>query len=69
VIVAKIPPYWIASFAAQLARSGLIPFSAPGKREGRFFVPETLGSSVLRDPERRTKTHVWHSRPRLCRNN
>jgi hypothetical protein len=49
VMLAKIPPYWIASFAAMRARSGLIPFSAPVGAGGKIFSPGDPHPANLQD--------------------
>jgi hypothetical protein len=59
VMLAKIPPYWIASFAALRARSGLIPFSAPVGAGGKIFGPCDPCSDSLQDLQAAGLKSVW----------
>src|SRR5437764_14880916 len=57
VILAKLPPYWIASSAAQIARSGLIPLSAPVRAGGKILAPVTTCLYPLAGPQAAGKIH------------
>ena len=57
VILAKLPPYWIASSAAQIARSGLIPWSAPVRAGGKILAPVTTCLYPLAGPQVAGKIH------------